>query len=146
MNDKVFSPLATLHLEYRGTGTLTVVNAVGSDFDAAKTWSPSGGTIVQVDEVTITVTAKNFNTGAVIPSARVYLTAAAGGPETLGAVLLTGATNGSGILTGAYRYTSDQPIAGRVRQATGSFFKTADISATITQNGVSLTMLMVPDA
>jgi hypothetical protein len=146
MNDKVFNDRTTLHLEYRGQDTLTIVNGVGSDFDSTKTFSATDGTIVQVNEVPLTITAKDFTTGALIVGARVRLLAAAGGPETLNTILLEGITDAQGELAGTYRFSTDQPVAGRMRRATtGTLYKTTKIAGTITANGFDSTLLMIQD-
>ncbi len=145
-NPWVFHERNTLHVEYRGADTLTIVNPVGGNFDSTKSFSPSGGTITQVNEVALTVTVLDFDDNSVIEDARVYMLAGDTGPETEGDVLLTGLTNVSGVLTGTYRYSSNQNITGRVRKSTtGTLYKTADLTGTITSSGLSLTILMIKD-
>lgn len=81
-----------------------------------------------------------------IQNARVYIKAAAGGPETTGTVLLTGVTNASGVLTGTYGYSSSQPITGWVRKSTGSpTYKQALVAGTIGSTGYSTTVFLVKD-
>jgi hypothetical protein len=145
-NPWVFDVGITVHLEYRGSDTLTIVNPVGGNFDSTKSFSPSGGTITQVNEVPLTITARDFDTNAVIQNARVRMTADTGGPETVGTVLLEGLTNASGQVTGVYRFASNQPVDGRVRKGSSStYYKTSDIVGTITSSGINLTLLMVKD-
>jgi len=142
----IHSDLTITHAEWRGSGVLTLVNPVGGNTDVAKCWSVSGRTISVVNEVQLTVTALDINTNAAVSGARVRLTAASGGPEVVGTVLLSGVTDVSGQLTGVYRYSSDQPITGRIRQGTTSpFYKTGDIVETITTNGLNLTTLLIKD-
>ena len=94
MNDKVFDPLITMHLEYRGVDTLTLINSGTSNLDAAKTFSPSGGTIVLIPEVDIKVTCIDFN-DVDIQSARVLITAGSSGEEIFENVLTQIVRSGS---------------------------------------------------
>jgi hypothetical protein len=146
MDNITFEKRVSIQVRYVGADTLTLVAENGTLLDANKLAAPYGGTITVIYAVPITVTVKDFNTGSAISSARVYLTADAGGPETEGDVLLEGITNESGVLTGNYRFSSNQPATGRVRKATGgTYYKTADISGTVTANGLDVTILMIPD-
>ncbi len=56
LDDKVFADTITAHLEWRGTGTLTLVNLGTSNIDQTKCFSPSGGTISVVESADITIT------------------------------------------------------------------------------------------
>lgn len=76
MNSKVFDPRITLHLEYRGTGTLTIINETGSNLESY--YASAGGNVVVVPVVPVTVTCTTFQ-GVPIENARVLLKAAAGG-------------------------------------------------------------------
>ena len=69
------------------------------------------------------------------------------GTVTTTTQILTGLTNASGILTSsAFNYSSDQPIAGRIRKGSVSpRFKTSQLSGTITSAGFSTTITMVSD-
>lgn len=146
LTDKIFDSGITEHVEWRGTGTLTLVRAGTTNLDSSKTFAPNGGTISVEDDVDVTVTVVDINTNAVIEDARVRMTADTGGPLTSGTVILTGLTNASGQITGTLRYSSDQPVDGRVRQGTTStFYKTQPISATITNEGLDLTVFMTKD-
>lgn len=53
LDDVTFDPLASIHIQYTGTGTLTVVNTNGSN--AAIGSTPNGGTINFVNPATITL-------------------------------------------------------------------------------------------
>jgi hypothetical protein len=100
-----------------------------------------------LDTVTVTVTVKDVTTGDPIEDARVYLAAGAGGPATEGAVILSGLTNASGVLTGTTEYTA-QAVLGRVRRATvsyGTLYKSAVINDTVGASGLDVTVLMIPD-
>jgi len=76
-NPWVFNDDITSHVEFRGSGTLTLINPVGGNVDVAKCWSESGGTIAVVNEVEVLVKVQDFN-GVAIQSARVLITADTG--------------------------------------------------------------------
>lgn len=93
--------------------------------------------------LTITVVDQDLNP---VENARVRLKAAAGGPESVGAVLLTGLTDSSGELTGTYGYISSQPVTGWARKASGTpYYKEAPIGGTVTSNGFAATAFLVED-
>lgn len=146
LTDKTFNDRITSHLEWRGGGTLTIVNGVNSNFDSSKAWSATGGTITVVEQVNLTITVLDIVDNSVIENARVRMTADTGGPETVGTVLLEGLTNSSGQLTGTYRYSSDQPVDGRIRKgSTSTYYKTSNIVGTIASSGIDLTIFMIRD-
>jgi len=146
MTDKVFDDRITLQVEWRGNDTLTIVRPTSSNFDAAASWSPNGGTISVIDLLDLIVTVKDVEDKSVISGARVRVEADSGGPATLGTVLLEGTTDGSGQLTGTHRYSSDQPVTGRVRKgSTATYYKTSGLAGTITSAGLELTIFLIPD-
>ena len=55
LTDKVFDQGVTEHLEWRGSGILTVVVEGATNFDAARTFAPNGGTITVVEVATLTL-------------------------------------------------------------------------------------------
>ena len=141
LNDKTFDEDITLHLEYRGPDTLTIVNGVNSNFDVNKSFTPGGGTISVVEEVNVTVTVRDINTLAVVEGAFVILEESPGGTD-----ILKAATNASGIVTDVYRYTTDQAVVGKVRKGTAStYYQEAPIADTITSTGLDITILVIPD-
>lgn len=137
-------PLASIHVQYMGTGTLTWVNENGSNASIGST--PNGGTINFVEAVPLTITVRDASDSSVIENARVLMEADTGGPLSAGTDILTGITNASGQLTGALQYSADQPVTGRVRKGTSTpLYKTGAIAGTITTAGIDLTIFMVPD-
>jgi hypothetical protein len=109
----------------------------------------TGGTIT-VDTstvVTVGVTVTAASTGSPIQNARVYLIAAAGGPLSVGTVILSGLTDASGVYQdAAFVYSSTQPVSGHVRKATGSpLYKAVDLSGSINAGGYSAAVLMIGD-
>ena len=100
-----------------------------------------------VNSVTVKVTALDVDTSAAVVGARVYLTAAAGGDLSVGTVILNDLTNASGVLqTTSFAFTNNQPVTGRVRRAsTGTFYKTSQLTGTITSAGLDTTTFMIKD-
>jgi len=91
---------------------------------------------------TITVTGTNTYTFSVSGSPATPAT----GTITSTTVLAEDLTDVSGQLTTELRYSSDQPVGGRVRRGTDTpFYRTQRISSTITAAGLNLTILMVKD-
>jgi len=63
-----FNAATSIHLEYRGTGTLNVSNLNGSNLDQSKTYASQGGTITVSNPSVLTLTGLQPNT-----EVRVYL-------------------------------------------------------------------------
>lgn len=98
------------------------------------------------ETVTLTVTAKDSETLAAIENARVYIKADSGGDLPVDTLIATGVTNVSGVFSTTVAYTSDQPIIGWARKATGSpLYKQSQIVGTITSTGFETTSALVPD-
>lgn len=78
-NPWVFDAGISAHIEYRGVDTLTVINPVGGNLDAAKCWSQTNGTVSVINEVTTKVTCRDAaDPTTVISGARVLILAADG--------------------------------------------------------------------
>ena len=143
-NNLVFDDRASIHVQYTGTNTLTWINKGTTNATIFST--PNGGTVINVQETTITITVKNVVSGAVVSGARVLIVADAGGDLTEGDSILTGTTNASGVITTTFNYTSDQPIVGVVRQGTSStYYVSGIIAGPITEEGLTETVLLIPD-
>lgn len=106
--------------------------------------STSRSRLYPLDEVPVSITATETD-GTPIEDARVYVYADSGGPLSAGDPILNALTNVSGVASGTTEYLGDQPIRGRVRKGSAPFFKTSPFSGTITSDGFSTTVLMVPD-
>lgn len=139
-----FNPLATVQIQYVGADTLTVVKQNGTDFDTDKFDTPGGGTITVEEDVPVKVTVKDIDDSTVIQNARVLVEAASGGDLSTGVDILTGVTNASGVSEGTLRYTSDQPVEGKVRK-TNPYYKDGQISATITSAGLDIEIFLIKD-
>lgn len=139
-----FDPLSSIHVQYTGTGTLTWVNDNGADASIGST--PNGGTLIIADRQTLTVTVKDAATSAVVVGARVFIEADTGGDLAAGTVIMNTTTNGSGVATATFDYTSDQPIIGWVRKGTSSpYYKEGSLPDTLTSTALDTIVLMVKD-
>lgn len=141
VNDSMF------HIK-RTTGTVTI-NLVGCSTDGAFSYRTDGATVVFViDPVTTLIKAVAATSKANLVGARVLILAAAGGPLSEGAVIISGATDANGEITDSRTLAANQPITGRVRLSTtpGSLYKTGDIVGTINSlSGFSTTVQLIPD-
>lgn len=138
----------TDHIEWRGSGTLTIINRNGSNIDQSKCWSATGGMIVVQEEVDLTLTVLDATDSTPIENARVRVTVAASvGPYLVGDVLIEGVTDASGVITAQLVYEGVDPsVTGRVRKGSAStFYKTSDIVGTVTSEGLTQTVFMVRD-
>lgn len=147
LDGQTFDDLASMHIRYNGTAdNLTIINTNGANADSSKCNAPFGGTLTVATEVTLTITALDVNDNSAISGARVYIEADSGGDLAAGTEIANTTTNGSGIATISFNYTSDQPIIGRVRKGSASpFYKTSPITGPITSSGLTQTILMIPD-
>ena len=148
LNGQDFDPLASIHIRYNGAaGTLTIVDDGTTGIDASKISAPFGGAIELRTSVTASVTALDASDNSAVSGARIRLEADTGGPLSVGTDILTGLTNGSGVVEDTnFLYESNQPVVGILRKGTSvPYYKTAAVSGTITENGLDLTILMVGD-
>lgn len=146
LDNITFDDLTSIHVRYNGTsGTLTLVNTNGAN--CSVTAAPFGGTIALRTEVTVKVTVKDAVTTSAINGARVLLEADTGGPLTVGTDILSGNTNGSGVIEDTtFQYSSDQPVTGKAREGDSPYYQQGSISGTITAGGFDVTVLLVPDS
>lgn len=147
-SDKVFDSAASIHFRYNGTSdTLTIVNIDDTQMGNASIGAaPFGGSITIVDRQTLTVTVKDLDTNTAISGARVFIKADTGGPLAAGTVIMNTTTNGSGVATATFDYTSDQPIIGYVRKGSSStYYKEQSISGPLTSTALNATVLMEVD-
>ena len=134
-----FDDRITQQLEFRGSGTLTWVNENGSNLNVNKTYSLVNGTVNVIESVPVAVNVLDITTKLPIEGARVRLTEGS-------TVRLEGLTDASGSLSSTFRYSSDTPLSGKVRKSSSPiYYKTSNVSATITSSGLSQTVFMVRD-
>lgn len=136
----------TIRVDVDSGFTLTINVAAGASTPTVKNIGLGTVSVVsgQVD-LTVTVT---DTSGTAIQNARVYVTAAAGGPLTVGTVIIDkDLTNASGIASDTRSYASNQPIEGRVRKSTSApFYKTGNIVGTVDSgSGLSITIQLLDD-
>jgi len=145
LDNITFNPLASIHIRYNGIAdTLTLINKNGSDCSIVS--APFGGSVEVKTEVTVDITVLNIIDKSVVSGATVFIKADNGGDLAGGTLIFKESTNASGISSGIFQYTSDQPIIGYVRQGTNStYFKPSSISGPITSNGLTQTILLIPD-
>ena len=141
----VFDPLTSAHVRWEGPGTLTWINSGTSNASIGAT--TNSGSIVFVSPVTVRVTVQDATDFSAVAGARVLLEADSGGPLTAGTDILSGTTNGSGVIEDtAFQYSADQPVVGVVRQGTSStYYQQGSITSTITEDGLDIVILVVPD-
>lgn len=144
LDNITFNALASIHVQYIGNDTLTLININGSDCSIVST--PAGGTITLKTRVMLTITVKDVTDFSVIVGARVYIEAETGGDLPDETEIMNTTTNGSGVATVSFDYTSSQPIVGRVRKSSATtFYQTGTISGPITSSGLTQTVLLIPD-
>lgn len=138
LDNRIFNPLSSIHIQYMGTGTLTIRNTNGSNASIGST--PNGGTIEFVTPVNVQVTCRDAADNSVIEDARVYVV---DGSQN---VIVNGLTNVSGVVSATYDYSSDLAVTGVTRKGSASpYYKQGVIGATITENGLNITILMIKD-
>lgn len=127
-----------------GTGTATevlLINATnGANPSAVSNTGTNADTLIQ-NAVSVTVTVLDDSTGLALNLAHVYLI-----DSVASTVILSGATNASGIITTSINYSADIAAVGWARQMdlVGTDYVPKDISGTITTNGLSLTVRLEP--
>lgn len=126
--------------------TLTINVAAGATTPSIRN-TGTGTVSVVAGQVTTEITVIDIGTGDPIADARVYLTAAAGGPLSVGTIIISGLTDSNGKISDIRSLASDQPVTGRVRKSsTSPFYKTSPIVGTIDNAaGLSLTIQMIRD-
>lgn len=144
LDNITFDPLASIHVQYTGTDTLTLINTNGANCSIVST--PNGGTVTLKTRTTLTITVKDVTDSSNIESARVYIEADSGGDLTAGTEIMNTTTNASGVATVSFDYTSNQPIVGRVRKGTSTpLYKSGAVTGPITSAGLTQTILLIPD-
>jgi hypothetical protein len=128
------------------SGTVTI--NVGGEGGNTPTYRTAGATVVINNTVLVRVTVRDAGDNSLLSGVRVLLEADTGGPLAAGTDILSGTTNGSGVIEDAgFNYTSDQPVVGRARLSSspGPYYISGTITGTITNSGFSTTVLLVSD-
>mgnify|MGYP000845257860 FL=1 len=131
---------------YNNSGGAVTLNIAGGG-GTPTVRNGAGASTTVVNAVSVRVTSRDAATNSPIVGARVYLVADTGGPATAGDVILSGVTNGSGVVENTgFAFLGNQPVTGRVRKSTSPIlYKTAPLSGTITANGLEITAFQVQD-
>lgn len=148
LDSVTFDSRCSMHIQWEGDpgDTLTVVNDGTSNCDLSFCSTPNGGTILVPATAPITVNVKDIVDKTNIQGARVYIEAAAGGPLTVGDEIFNGLTDANGDILVSLSYTSDQPIVGKVRKASGApYYKNTQLSATVLSDGADVSIFMERD-
>lgn len=128
---------------------VTINVASGSSIPSIRKGASFTGNVnVVAGQVTTTITVRDKDTKAPIQNARVYVYADTGGGLAQGTVIINKVlTDVNGQVTDTRSLSSNQPILGRARYASGSpFYKTEPIADTISStNGLNLNIYMIKD-
>ncbi len=144
LDNITFDSLASIHIQYTGDDTLTLININGSD--CSITSIIGGGIIVLKTRTTLTISVKDITDSSDVENARCYIKAASGGDLLENTLIMSELTNSSGVSTVSFDYTSDQPITGWVRQGTSStYYIEGVIGGPITSAGLTRTILLIQD-
>jgi hypothetical protein len=139
-----FNSRVTIEVLWAGSGTCTITQSNGTDITKNRT--PYGGTLTLVNSVPVTLTVIDAATRSPVVGARVVLEADSGGPLTLGDDILTGVTDESGEITTNFVYSSNQPVTGKARSASGATkYKQGNFVGTISSSGLTGTISLIPD-
>jgi hypothetical protein len=128
-------------LQVRILTSTTNATAITSLYCITDSTSTSRAYQYSLETVSVTITVLDINTSLPIENARVFLETSPGGVDIFNTL-----TDVDGIVQdAAYAFTSNQAVTGRVRKATGEFYKTAPIVGTITSAGFDQTIFLIPD-
>lgn len=135
---------STLHIK-RTTGTVTI-NIIGGGTPSYRT---DGATVdIIANPVTTLIRVVDVVTGNPIEGARVYVTAAAGGPLPVGTAIINKVlTDVNGEASDTRTLASNQPITGWVRKGSlAPRYQQGNVTGTISStSGLTVTVQMVPD-
>lgn len=144
LDNITFNPLASIHVQYTGSDVLTLTNINGSDCSIISTTGT--GSVTLKTRVSLTITAKDLVDGSNIVGARCYIEADTGGDLPVGTEMMNTTTNGVGVATVNFDYTSDQPVVGKVAKGSSSIFYEANsIGGSVTQDGLTQTVFLNRD-
>jgi hypothetical protein len=124
-----------------------VVTASSNAFPGFTRFQANDGTYyIPPLQVPIQITAVDID-GNPIQGARVYLEAGVGGSSSPGAVILNLTTDVNGRVSTTWFHTVDQPTQkGKIRKSSSApYYKTANVSGTITSSGLITTITMIDD-
>lgn len=129
---------------YGGTSDADINAQNGSNVNENYIYNASTGTLYVINAKTVRVTVIDAITKSAVPGAMVYLYE----DNSLQTQIFKEQTDSSGIVeTTSYNYPgTDVDVIGRVRKGTADpFYRTSDISGTITQNGFQTNVQLIRD-
>jgi hypothetical protein len=137
-----------IRVTYTDTSNPLVIGvAAGATIPTIKN-DGAGAINVVVNQVSVSVTVVD-SSGGTIDGARVYLEAAAGGPLSVGTVIIDKVLTVSGIASTSLSLASDQPVVGNIRKASSSpFYKAATVpggTSISSTAGLSLNVQLISD-
>lgn len=136
-----------IRVNYTDTSNPLVISVQGGTTPSIM--NTGAGTVnVVTGQVDVTVNVVDPS-GADIDGARVYVEAAAGGPLAVGTVIINKLLTVNGTVTSTIGLSSDQPVTGNIRKASGApFYKAADVAGgTVVSatTGLTLNVQMISD-
>lgn len=136
---------STADVENTSLGLVTI-NIINGGSTPTITNTGVGSTTDVNNTVTVSVTVTDIS-GTPIAGARVLLEAAAGGDLAVGTDILSGTTNGSGVIEDiGFNFTNNQPVTGRARSASSPpYYKNGPIAGTITSGGFATNTILISD-
>lgn len=144
LNNRTFDPLSSIHIQYMGTGNLSIINLNGSNASIGST--PNGGLISFLTPTVVKISVIDALTNLPVVGARVLVSTDIGGPLQVGVGLISETTDSIGEVIFTFNFESNQPILGKVRRGSNpTFYKTAPFSGVITTSGLNQTVLIIPD-
>lgn len=131
---------------YNNSGGAVTINVVNGG-DGPTVRNGTGASTTVNNTVLVGITVLDANTLSPISGARVLIEAATGGSLPVGTDILSGTTDVNGRIEDAgFAFTSDQPVSGRVRRASGTpYYKTGQVTGSITSNGFDTNILLISD-
>lgn len=136
-----------IRVNYTDTSNDLIISVQGGTTPSVMN-TGAGNVIVVEGQVDVTVNVVD-SSGADIDGARVYVEAAAGGPLSVGTVLINKLLTVNGTVTSTVGLSSDQPITGNIRKASSApFYKAANVpggTVVSSTNGLTLNVQMITD-
>jgi len=145
LNNFIFdTPTATDSLYWDATGGTLTVNKGGTTNIGVDAWSSDGGIVdIPAASVGVSVTVLDKSTGSPIANVAHVMLHLSSDHST---VIISSATNASGVASTSYEYGGDVAIDGWVRQwdLSGDDYTPQDVAGEITADGFNITVNLEP--
>lgn len=107
----------------------------------------TGPSITINNSVPVKVTVRSASDNSVIEGSRVFIKTTTGGPEAVDVVIVNGVSDSNGVVENlGYNFLGNQPVVGVVRRgSTSPLYKTSQISGTILNSGIDISIFLVKD-